>query len=115
MLVRKASLEAIEFHGLKIFDYTTDSNIKSSIALIEVPSGAVHPEAWSERSDKFYLATAGTVTFTLDGEQFILGSGDFCHVRQGCRFGYTNDSEQGATLMLVHTPSFDLNSERFAE
>ena len=83
------------------------------MALIEVPPGAAHAEAWSRRSDKYYLIVSGEIRFSLQGEEFSLGTGDFCFVEQGKRFAYRNQGSLPATLVLVHTPSFDLESEVF--
>lgn len=115
MLVRRASLEPIEFGGLRIFDYTATSDLGSSVAWIEVPDGAEHAEAWSERSEKFYLIVQGEITFRLGNENFVLLSGDFCHVQCGDHFSYRNESDAPATLILIHTPSFDLSAEKFAD
>lgn len=40
-------------------------------------------------------------------------AGDFCLVKRGRRFSYSNESSEVATLVLVHTPSFDLREEVF--
>jgi mannose-6-phosphate isomerase-like protein (cupin superfamily) len=111
MLVRRNTMEPIHFGGLQIFDYTGESNLDSSVAMIEVPSGAAHDEAWSRRSDKYYLVVDGEILFSLDGDEFPLGPKDFCFVARGRRFAYRNDSTSPATLVLVHTPGFDLESE----
>ena len=42
-----------------------------------------------------------------------LGSGDFCFVARGSRFGYRNTGPQVATLVVVHAPRFSLESEVF--
>lgn len=52
MFVFEKSLDPIHFHALKIFDYTASGSTSSSLATIEVPPSAGHPEAWSTRSDK---------------------------------------------------------------
>jgi mannose-6-phosphate isomerase-like protein (cupin superfamily) len=113
MIVRRHTLQPIDFGGLQIFDYTADAKRGSSLAVIDVPPGATHAEAWSQRSDKYYLVVAGRIDFTLQGERFELGAGDFCLVQQGARFSYANRSPASAQLVLVHTPSFDLASEVF--
>lgn len=115
MIISRESLSPIDFGGLRIFDYTAGHDLSSSLAVIEVPAGARHAEAWSERSDKYYLVTAGAIEFELEGRKSPLGVGDFCMVRRGQRFAYSNPASDLATLVLVHTPSFDLASERFVE
>ena len=113
MIVRRRTLAPIDFGGLQIFDYTADAKSGSSLAVIDVPPGATHAEAWSKRSDKYYLVVAGRIDFTLQGERVELAAGDFCLVAQGVRFSYANRSPAPAQLVLVHTPSFDLASEVF--
>jgi mannose-6-phosphate isomerase-like protein (cupin superfamily) len=81
--------------------------------MIEVPPGARHGEAWSRRSDKYYVVASGEIDFVLDGETQALKAGDFCFVRQGRRFSYANASSKPAMLVLVHTPRFDLRDEVF--
>lgn len=114
MFISRSSMSPIDFHGLRIFDYTAGQSLGSSVAAIEVAPGVRHAEAWSRRSDKYYLVTRGQVQFTLDGEPHELSAGDFCFVRCGRRFSYSNESPEPATLVLVHTPSFDLREEVFA-
>lgn len=113
MRVSRAAMAPLEFEGLRIFDYTAGQSLSSSIAAIEVPPGARHGEAWSRRSDKYYLVSSGEIDFVLDGESQVLKTGDFCFVRQGRRFSYANRSTKRAALVLVHTPSFDLRDEVF--
>ena len=113
MLVRRKALESIDFGGLKIFDYTAQFESDSSLALIEVPPGANHAEAWSRRSDKYYLVVSGEIEFALGNEEYTLAEGDFCFVKKGQRFKYRNSSSIPTTLVLVHSPSFDLESEIF--
>ena len=115
MIVRRNSVEAIDFEGLRIHDYTAGGHTSSSLALIEVPPGARHREAWSKRSDKYYYVVAGRILFSLSGEEYDLASGDFCLVRQGRHSRYENRTGEPASLLLVHTPSFDLDSEMFAD
>jgi mannose-6-phosphate isomerase-like protein (cupin superfamily) len=55
----------------------------------------------------------GEIRFVLDGEAFDLAAGDFCFVERGRRFRYANQTDREATLMLVHTPSFNLADEVF--
>ena len=113
MRVSRSTMSPLDFEGLKIFDYTAGKRLGSSLAAIEVAPGARHAEAWSRRSDKYYLVTSGEIELMLDGEPLSLKSGDFCFVKQGCRFSYANKSSDTATLVLVHTPSFDLRDEVF--
>ena len=113
MLISRSTMTPLDFHGLRIFDYTAGQSLGSSIALVEVAPGACHAEAWSRRSDKYYLIGTGEVLFVLDGEEHVMRVGDFCFVRRGRRFSYSNTSSNPATLVLVHTPSFDLREEVF--
>ena len=113
MIVKRASLTPLEFEDLRIFDYTAGKDLSSSLAVIEVPPQVRHAEAWSKRSDKYYFVTGGEIRFVLDGAPTILYAGDVCFVRRGQRFSYSNDSAGPATLVLFHTPPFDIAEEVF--
>ena len=115
MIVKKCSVDAIDFDGLQILDYTSKFDSRSSFAVITVPPGSAHAESWSKRSDKYYYVVTGKVEFTLDGQLHVLSAGDFCVVLQGQHFSYLNREMKEAQICLMHTPSFDLNSEVFME
>ena len=113
MRVSRGSIAPLDFDGLRIFDYTAGQSSSSSIAMIEIPPGGRHAEAWSRRSDKYYLLVGGELEFVLDGDSRTLHAGDFCFVKQGRRFSYVNRGPNLAAAVLVHTPSFDLREEVF--
>lgn len=115
MIVRRNEIQAIDFGGLRIRDYTAQLGCSSSVAFIGVPPGKSHAEAWSRRSDKYYLVIEGEVQFVIDGETARLGTGDFCWIRQGQRFSYANEGIDSAALVLVHTPAFRLEDDVFSE
>lgn len=115
MRLSRSSITPLEFDGLRIFDYTAGQPLSSSIATIEIPPRGRHAEAWSRRSDKYYLVVSGEIEFALDGESRALKTGDLCYVKQGRRFSYVNESPNPATVVLVHTPSFDLREEVFVD
>ncbi len=115
MIVKRSTVDPIDFDGLQIMDYTSKMDVGSSFAVITVPPGAAHAESWSKRSDKYYYVVAGKVEFTLDGEQYVLSTGDFCVVLRGQHFSYLNRESKEARVCLVHTPSFDLKSEMFID
>ena len=115
MVIRRDSLEPIDFDGLSIFDYTESSDLSSSLATIGVPAAGRHRKAWSRRSDKYYFVTEGRVQFTVGQETAELSKGDFCFVRQGTVFSYENVSREPAALIVVHTPAFDLSAEVFVD
>ncbi len=111
----RENMEPIDFEGLRIYDYTAGLETRSSVALIVVPPGVRHREAWSKRSEKHYAVTAGRVRFAVDGAVRELAAGDFCLVRQGQRFWYENATEEPAALVLVHTPPYDPDAEVFVD
>ncbi|MGA3084739.1 MAG: cupin domain-containing protein [Thermodesulfobacteriota bacterium] len=115
MIVRQADVIPFDFYGLEIRDYTARQEGSSSIAEIIVPSGASHPEACSKRSDKFYYLISGQISFHIDGDQLTLHAGDLCLIKRGQHFSYSNHSPKLAKMVLVHTPSFDLESEVIVE
>ena len=115
MIVRQADVIPFDFYGLEIRDYTARQEGSSSVAEIIVPGGASHPEAWSKRSDKYYYLISGQISFYIDGDQLILNAGDLCIIKRGQHFSYTNNSPKPAKMILVHTPSFDIESEIIME
>jgi len=115
MFIRCGAIRPIDFAGLRIFDYTAGHDLTSSLAVIEVPPGTGHAVSWSKRSDKYYLVIEGAIRFMLDGAETDLVTGDFCLVRKGLRFSYSNRTATPARVVLVHTPNFGLAEEVFVE
>ena len=115
MLIRQEDIKAINFEGLLIHDFTSGQATNASFAVIEVPAGVKHREAWSKRSDKYYYVVSGQLCFALDGVEYLLSKGSFCRVPQGQKCSYHNRSAESVRLILVHVPSFDLESEMFTE
>ena len=113
MLIKQESIEAINFEGLLIHDFTMGQSTSASFAAIEVPPATKHREAWSKKSDKYYYVVSGQLCFTIDGVEQLLSKGSFCIVPQGQRFSYQNRSAEPVHIILVHVPSFDLESEVF--
>ena len=115
MIVRQNTPQPFDFDGLKIRDYTSEKETSSSLAVVEAPPGTRHQKAYSKRSDKYYYLVSGKIRFTVDEESYELEKGDLCLIEKGQRFSYENVSLEKATLLLFHTPSFDLDSEVFIE
>jgi len=115
MKIERETLVPIEFEGLEIRDYTAQEGESSSIAEIIVPAGARHKRAWSKRSDKYYYVVNGKISFIVDEQLLELSAGDVCFIRRRRRFSYENTTDAVAKLVLVHTPSFELNEEVFEE
>ncbi len=115
MLLSRSEMSPVDFDGLRIFDYTAGQSLDASVATVEVAPGGRHAEAWSRRSDKYYVVGSGQLRFVLEGRAHTMTAGDFCLVKKGRRFSYSNDSPEPATLVLVHTPSFDLREEVFVD
>ncbi len=115
MKIRQDEVIPFDFYGLEIRDYTARLGGSSSLAEITVPSGASHPEAWSKRSDKYYYLISGQVSFQIDDDAMTLNPGDVCVIKKGRHFSYINNSPNPARMLLVHTPSFDLEAEIIVE
>jgi mannose-6-phosphate isomerase-like protein (cupin superfamily) len=109
--IAKDSVVPFDFEGLQIADYTSEINGSSSLAEITVPPGGSHPRAYSKRSDKYYYVVSGYVEFAVKDKVSELITGDVCVIPKGQWFSYQNSSKETAKLVLVHTPSFDLESE----
>ena len=111
MIVKGNTVEMTPFNGLEVFDYTAGVDVSASLAIINVPPDARHPEAYSTKSDKYYYVLEGQIRFGLDRKRFDLVSGDMCLIRREQRFWYENSGTTQARLLLVHTPGFDPQSE----
>jgi mannose-6-phosphate isomerase-like protein (cupin superfamily) len=115
VFIKQGGIDPIDFDRLAILDYTAGRDCSSSFAEITVPEGVRHKVSWSTRSDKYYYVVEGTVHFTIADEPDVLSQGDVCVVPKGIRFWYGNEGPRAAKLILVHTPAFDLASERFED
>ena len=115
MVIKHDSVESFDFDGLEIFDYTANKDTGSSLAVVRIPPGGRHREAWSKRSDKYYYVLAGKVRFVVDESRCDLETGDFCLVSRGQRFSYENETDETSSLLLVHSPSLDLEAEIFVQ
>jgi len=111
VIIKRESVTPTDFEGLEIRDYTDDRTSSSSVAEITVPARARHRRAWSKRSDKYYFGLQGKLSFTIDDRVVEVAAGDLCIIRRGDRFSYENCSDEVATVLLVHTPSFELSQE----
>jgi len=115
MFIKKDDVKPLVFDGLQIFDYTDGLDGKSTLAGIVIPVDAKHKTSWSERSDKYYYMIQGKMRFTVDDKVQELGPGDVCIIAQGSRFRYENAGEAEARMIVMHTPGFQMESERFEE
>lgn len=113
MVIKHDSVESFDFDGLEIFDYTANKDTGSSLAVVRVPPGGRHQKAWSKRSDKYYYVLSGKVRFVVDETSYDLETRDFCLVSREQRFSYKNETDEISSLLLVHSPSLDLEAEIF--
>lgn len=111
MIIKQNEVQAIDFNGLEIFDYTTKLNEKSSFAVIKVKPNVNHQLSWSKRSDKYYYIINGSIEFWINDKNISLHEGDFCIIKKGDKFKYKNISDSIAVLILIHTPNFILEKE----
>lgn len=66
MIIKQNEVQAIDFNGLEIFDYTAKLNEKSSFAVIKVKPNVNHQLSWSKRSDKYYYIINGSIEFWIN-------------------------------------------------
>jgi len=111
MIIRKNAVDTFNFDGLSITDYTAKLDEQSSFAVITVPPQKSHALSWSNRSDKYYYIVKGNIQFTLNNKEYTLTGGDFCLVKKGDKFKYTNTANESCEMILVHTPNFKLEQE----
>jgi mannose-6-phosphate isomerase-like protein (cupin superfamily) len=112
--VRRTEVQPFAFGDLQIWDYKPDEEQTSSLALIQIKPGISHGLSRSHRSDKYYYVLSGLVEFEVGEITYWLTQGDLLIIPKGEWFDYRNGANDMATLVLVHTPSFDLNGEEFA-
>ena len=104
-----------DFQGLAIREITPDEFKHGSIATIEVPPNVKHSRAKSTRSDKIYICMEGTIAFKIEGKDLEMRQSEIIYIPKNEWFQYENKSSTTAKLILIHTPSFDLKCEEFAD
>ena len=111
--VRSKDVASFRFGGLRIRDLTAQSLSSASIASVEVAPGVAHDMAKSTKSDKFYACVTGKVVFEVNKKRIELAPLDLLVIQRNEWFAYRNEGEQTATLLLVHVPPFEMESEVF--
>ena len=111
--VRCNDVASFRFGDLQIRDLTAQAISSASVACVEVAPGVAHDLAKSTKSDKFYVCIAGALVFEVNERRVELGPLDLLVVERDEWFAYRNEGEETATLLLVHVPSFDSESEVF--
>ena len=112
--VRRAEVEPFAFGDLQIWDYKPGFESSASVALVQVKPSASHGRTRSTRSDKYYYVLGGLVEFEVGHIVYWLAQGDLLIIPKGEWFDYRNSGPEPATLLLVHTPPFNLDAEEFA-
>jgi len=84
-----------------------------NFAVIEIQPHRGGPpiHAHSAEDDSFYILE-GELTFTVEDEQVVAGSGTFVLVPPGLQHTFRNDGETVVRMVNVHAPAgFDLRLE----
>ena len=110
---RLQNVTPFDFSGLQIRDPALESLTSGSVAHIEVAPGASHPKAKSTKSDKLYICIDGSLAFTVDGNRVDVEPIDLLVIQKNEWFEYENVGSKQATVLLIHIPPFDLESEVF--
>lgn len=113
--IRRLDLDPTLFGDIQILDYKTQPETEASLALVQIKPGTCCPRTRSTRSDKHYYVLNGLVEFQIRETSYWLIQGDLLVIPKGEWFEYTNSGAEAATLILVHTPPFDLQAEEFAK
>lgn len=113
LLITQNKTKTFDFHGIKITDYANVKVKSASVAVIEVLPGIQHQTARSTRSDKFYFCLEGSVTFQVDEKKIILHPMELLIIFKNEWFSYSCDEKKQARMLLFHSPSFDIKSEKF--
>ena len=111
--VKLRNVTPFDFGGLAIRDSALASLTSASVSLIDVPPGVSHPRAKSVESDKLYMCVSGTLSFTVDGTLVEMEPLDLLVIPKDEWFEYENRGNDAATVLLVHVPPFNLESEVF--
>ncbi len=109
--IKLQNLTPFDFMGLAIRDADLKSLTSASVALINVPPGVSHARSKSNKSDKLYICLCGNLVFTIDETQVEVEPFGLLVVSKGEWFEYGNQCDGTASMLLVHVPPFDLNSE----
>ena len=112
---RLQNVTPIDFMGLLIRDPALESMPSASVAHIEVAPGVSHPRAKSTMSDKLYICIDGSLAFTVAGRRVEVEPTDLLVIQTNEWFEYENVGTKIATILLIHVPPFDLESEVFFE
>ena len=112
-MIKPGNVTPFDFSGLMIRDLTPDSLDSASVAQIHLAPGTAHPKAKSIRSDKLYVGVEGRVIFDTEDGKVDLEPMDLLLIRKDEWFEYHNAGDGPAALLLIHVPSFQLESEVF--
>ena len=112
--IRRAEVQPFAFGDLQILDYKPGCATSASLALIQAKPGVHHGRARSTRSDKYYYVLGGMIEFEVGSIAYWLAQGDLLIIPRGEWFDYHNAGPETATLLLFHTPPFQLAAEEFA-
>ncbi len=114
LCIRRSAAQPRAFGDLQIFDYLPGQDRTASVALIQVKAGAVHGRSRSTRSDRYCYVLNGLVEFDVDRITYWLAQGDLLVIPRGEWYNYRNAGSDPATLLVFHTPPFELDAEEFA-
>ena len=106
-------VSSFDFRGLEIREITPKNLHSASVAEIKIRPSIKHETARSTKSDKLYICTEGEVLFQVENENFLLKTNDVLLIPKGRWFNYHNQSPEISTVILVHIPPFDIETEEF--
>lgn len=115
MIIKSAEIRSIKWEGLSITDFTSNLDTQSSLAKIVISSGNKHKISWSKVSEKFYFVLSGQLHFMVDNRDYVINSGDLCVVPVNTRFAYMNKSNNPVEILLIHSPTFNIENEVFED
>jgi mannose-6-phosphate isomerase-like protein (cupin superfamily) len=115
MIIKSKEIQALNWEGLLISDFTSNQNTQSSFAKIKILSGTKHKISWSEVSEKIYYVLKGQLHFMIDNKDYVLNEGDLCIVPVNSKFAYMNKTDSPVETILIHSPKFDIGNEVFQD
>jgi quercetin dioxygenase-like cupin family protein len=102
LVVRGGEGETIEALGSQIRFLCREPGAWS-LTQVSAPVGAGAPPHDHDFGESYYVL-AGSLTLTVDGQQVVLGAGEFVHIPGGAVHGWKATSDAPAQFLVLQSP-----------
>jgi quercetin dioxygenase-like cupin family protein len=99
--------ETIRLGGLELRFMQTGDSTGGSLDAFEMtvqPNARVPMPHYHQNWDETIVATAGAMTWRVDGQEFLLQPGQSAFIRRGVVHDFRNTSPEPATCLCILTP-----------